>query len=162
MIGTGRPCVWIMERGQFMPCCSPLSDHTDSRSYHQRPLRARSLPVPMPVYHLVMVSTMKTPCVPVTIVPSHRGLTSMLQGAVRFVRSLLTLGWPLLPVFGTVATSNDPTPYLYICAWPRRLARHINSCPGGQRLVLIQPGSAEIPVGSESHSSLPVSSNILV
>lgn len=44
---------------------------------------------------LVMVSTMKTPCVPVTIVPSHRGRTSMLQGAVGFVSSLLTLGWSL-------------------------------------------------------------------
>lgn len=40
-----------MESGHFMPCCSPLSDHTDSRSYHRRPLGARSLPVPMPVYH---------------------------------------------------------------------------------------------------------------
>lgn len=145
------------------PVAPPLSDYTDSRSYHTKDHWEPGVFLsPCLSIILVMISTMKTPCVPVTIVPSHRGLTSMIQGAFRFVSSLLTLGWPLLPVFGTVATSNDPTPYLHICAWPRRLARHINSCPGGQRLVLIQPGSAEIPVGSESHSSLPVSSNILV
>lgn len=121
-----------------MPCCSPLlSDHTDSRSYHQTmcsPLGARSYCPHALSIILVMISTMKTPRVPITTVPSHSGIISLLQGAVSFASPLLTLGWPLLPVFGTVATSNDPTPYLHICAWPQHLARHINSCPGGQTL----------------------------
>ncbi|KAK7804470.1 hypothetical protein U0070_022088 [Myodes glareolus] len=73
-------------------------------------------------------------------------------------------------VFGTVATSNDPTPYLHICAWSQHLARHINSCPGGQTLrdatravVGSHPArKRKIPVGCGSHSSLPMSSNILV